>query len=190
LERGPAQVDLPAHGLHKDVDEVLLTAEQIQRRIAELGQEISLDYSSRSPILVGVLKGVIPFISDLMRQITVDVEIDLLAVHRPNGYGHPDMEITRDVQLDITGRHVIVVEDIVDMGQTLDKILEHLRLKNSASLEVCALLDKPSRRLVEVPVKYVGFEIPNRFVVGYGLDYEERLRNLPYIGTMKTEPEV
>jgi hypoxanthine phosphoribosyltransferase len=189
LERGPAQVDLPTHSLHKDVEEVLLTAEQIQRRIGELGQEISLDYSSRSPILIGVLKGVIPLLADLMRQITVDVEIDLLAVHRTNGYGHPDMEITRDVELDITRRHVIVVEDIVDRGQTLDKILEHLRLKNPASLEVCALLDKPSRRLVEVPVKYIGFEIPNRFVVGYGLDYEERLRNLPYIGTMKNEPE-
>jgi len=182
-------VDSTAHSLHEDVEEVLLTTEQIQRRIGELGQEISLDYSSRTPILIGVLKGVIPFLADLMRQITVDGEIDLLAVHRPNGYGHPDMEITRDVELDITGRHVIVVEDIVDMGRTLDKILEHLRLGNPASLEVCALLNKPSRRIVEVPVKYVGFDIPNRFVVGYGLDYQERLRNLPYIGTMKKEPE-
>ncbi len=189
MEQGQAQVNSTAHSLHEDVEEVLLTAEQIQRRIGELGQEISLDYSSRSPILIGVLKGAIPFLADLMRQITADGEIDLLSVHRPNGYGQPDMEITRDVELDITGRHVIIVEDIVDMGRTLNKILEHLRLRNPASLEVCALLNKPSRRVVEVPVKYVGFDIPNRFVVGYGLDYEERLRNLPYIGTMKNEPE-
>ena len=189
MERSPAGADSPAESGHEDVGEVLFTAEQIQRRVDELGREISLDYAGKSPILIGVLKGVVPFLADLMRRITFDTEIELMAVHRPNGYGHPEVEITRDVQLDISGRHVIVIEDIVDMGQTLKMILEHLRSKNPASLEVCTLLDKPSRRVVEVPVRYVGFQVPDRFVVGYGLDYKERFRNLPYIGTMKTKPE-
>lgn len=190
MERGPVQADLPVQSRHELVGEVLFTSEQIQQRVSELGQEISKDYAGKSPILVGVLKGVIPFLADLMRQITFDTEIDLMAVHRPHGYGHPDMEITSDVQLDISGRDVIVIEDIVDMGQTLNALLSHLRERNPASLEVCTLLDKPSRRIVDVPVRYVGFEVPNKFVVGYGLDFEEKLRNLPYIGIMKNEPEL
>ena len=189
MERSPADAESPIAGGHDNIGEVLFSAEQIQQRVDELGREITLDYRDRSPVLIGVLKGVVPFLADLMRRISVDVEMELLAVHRPHGYGHPDLKITRDVQLDIAGRHVIVVEDIVDMGRTLGTILKHLRSKKPASLEVCTLLDKPARRVVEVPVKYVGFLVPDRFVVGYGLDYRERFRNLPFIGTMKNEPE-
>ena len=190
MESSPAKAESPPESRHKDVGEILFTAEQIRARVDELGKQISLEYAGKRPVLVGVLKGVLPFLADLMRQITLDAEIGLMAVRRPHGYGHPDVKITRDVQLEIEGRHVIVVEDIVDMGQTLNKILEHLCGKKPASLEVCTLLDKPARRVVEVPVKYVGFQVPDKFVIGYGLDYRERFRNLPYIGTMKSEPEL
>ena len=189
MERSPAKEQAQEPSGHKDVGEVLFTAQQIQRRVEELGHELSQDYAGKTPVLIGVLKGVLPFLADLMRRLTLDTEIELLAVHRPHGYGHPELEITRDVRLDIAGRDVIVVEDIVDMGQTLQKILAHLREKGPASLEVCTLLDKPSRRVVEVPVKYIGFKVPDRFVIGYGLDFEERFRNLPFIGTMTVEPK-
>lgn len=189
MERSLAKEQTPVAIGHKDVGEILFTAQQIQQRIDELGLDISLDYAGKTPVLIGVLKGVLPFLADLMRKLTLDTEIDLLAVHRPHGYGHPDLEVIRDIQLEVAGRDVIVVEDIVDMGQTLQKILEHLRLKKPASMHVCSLLDKPSRRVVEVPVKYVGFQVPDKFVIGYGLDFEERYRNLPFIGVMKNEPK-
>ena len=153
MERRPANAALPIESGHDDVGEVLFSAEQIRQRVDELGREITLDYQGKSPVLIGVLKGVVPFLADLMRRINVDLEMELLAVHRPHGYGHPDLKITRDVQLNIADRHIIVVEDIVDMGQTLSAILKHLRSKRPSSMEVCALLDKPSRRVVGVAVK-------------------------------------
>ena len=165
--------------------ENLISKDEIDIRVAELGEKISQEYLDRQPILIGILKGVVPFISDLMRQMSINIEVDFMSVSRPKGYGHPDLVIEQDVKLDITGRHVIVVEDIVDMGITLDNIIEYLSLKNPATLEICALLDKTSRRQVHVPVKYVGFEIPDEFVVGYGLDLDEQYRNLSFIGILQ-----
>jgi len=167
------------------INRVLFTARQIEQRVAQLGKEISLDYKGRQPVLVGVLKGMLCFMSDLMRQISLPVEIEVMSLSRYNGYGEGSgVKVIKDLDADITGRDVILVEDIVDSGMTLNFLVNYLDSKKPASLEVCALLDKKARRIVEVPVKYVGFDVPDEFVIGYGLDYEEKFRNLPFIGTM------
>jgi hypoxanthine phosphoribosyltransferase len=167
--------------------EVLVTAEALQRRVAELGREITADYAGRPLLLVGVLKGAVFFLSDLMRFIEVPVEVDFMAVA---SYGSATdssgvVRILKDLDASIEGRDVVIVEDIVDSGLTLQYLLRNLGSRNPASLEVCALLTKPERRKVDLPTRYVGFEIPNRFVVGYGLDYAERYRNLPYVAVME-----
>jgi hypoxanthine phosphoribosyltransferase len=167
--------------------EVLVTAEALQRRVAELGRQITADYSGRPLLLVGVLKGAVFFLSDLMRFIEVPVEVDFMAVA---SYGSATdssgvVRILKDLDASIEGRDVVIVEDIVDSGLTLQYLLRNLGSRNPASLEVCALLTKPERRKVDLPTRYVGFEIPNRFVVGYGLDYAERYRNLPYVAVME-----
>lgn len=169
------------------VGEILVTAEDVQRRVCELGEEISRDYSGRSLLLIGVLKGAFFFLSDLMRFIDVPVEVDFMAVA---SYGSATdssgvVRILKDLDVAIEGRDVLIVEDIVDSGLTLQYLMRNLGSRNPRSLEVCALLTKPDRRRVDLPTRYVGFEIPNRFVVGYGLDFEERHRNLPYVAVFE-----
>jgi hypoxanthine phosphoribosyltransferase len=170
-----------------EVGEVLVSADALQRRVAELGEEISRDYAGRSLLLVGVLKGAVFFLSDLMRFIEVPVEVDFMAVA---SYGSATdssgvVRILKDLDAAIEGRDVLIVEDIVDSGLTLQYLMRNLGSRNPRSLEVCALLTKPERRKVDLPTRYVGFEIPNRFVVGYGLDHEERHRNLPFVAVLK-----
>jgi len=168
--------------------EILVSAEELQRRVRELGEEITRDYAGRSPLLVGVLKGAVFFLSDLMRFISVPVEADFMAVA---SYGSATdssgvVRILKDLDVAIEDRDVIIVEDIVDSGLTLQYLMRNLGSRNPRSLEVCALLCKPDRRKVDLPTRYVGFQIPNRFVVGYGLDYDERHRNLPYVAVFES----
>jgi hypoxanthine phosphoribosyltransferase len=171
---------------HPEVGEVLVDAERLQRRVRELGEAISRDYSGRPLLLIGVLKGALFFLSDLMRFIEIPVEVDFMAVA---SYGSATdssgvVRILKDLDIPIEGRDVLIVEDIVDSGLTLQYLLRNLGSRNPSTLEVCALLTKPSRRKVELPTKYVGFEIPDTFVIGYGLDYSERHRNLPYVAAL------
>ncbi len=166
-----------------ELGEVLVSAAELQRRVEELGEEISRDYAGRSLLLVGVLKGAVFFLSDLMRYIDVPVEVDFMAVA---SYGSATdssgvVRILKDLDAAIEGRDVLIVEDIVDSGLTLQYLMRNLGSRNPATLEVCALLTKPGRRKVDLPTRYVGFEIADRFVVGYGLDYAERYRNLPFV---------
>jgi hypoxanthine phosphoribosyltransferase len=168
------------------IGRVLVSTEELTRRVGELGAEISRDYAGRDVVLVGVLKGAVLFISDLMRQMDLTVEVDFMAVA---SYGSATkssgvVRILKDLDCPIQGRDVLIVEDIVDSGLTLRYLLRSLRGRNPRSLEVCALLVKPEARVVEVPVRYVGFEIPNEFVIGYGLDYQQRYRGLPYVATL------
>jgi hypoxanthine phosphoribosyltransferase len=172
--------------LEEAVGEVLIDAETLQARIRELGEEINADYSGREILLLGVLKGAVFFMADLMRTITVPCEIDFMAI---SSYGASTdssgvVRILKDLDINIEGRHVLVVEDIIDSGLTLSYLVRNLEAREPASLEICALLTKPDRREIDVPVRYTGFEIPNRFVIGYGLDFAERYRNLPYVGVL------
>lgn len=170
------------------VSEVLLTEAQIQQRVAELGAAISADYAGREPVLVGVLKGVLLFMADLMRQVTVPFMMDFIAIASyGDQVGPGQVRLLKDLDLNITGRHVLFVEDMVDTGLTLNYLLRLLREREPASLEVCTLFDKPRLRLVKLPLKYVGFELPDRFVVGYGLDYRQRYRNLPFVGVLSAD---
>jgi hypoxanthine phosphoribosyltransferase len=167
--------------------ETLVSAEELQRRVTELGEEISSDYAGRSLLLVGVLKGAVFFLSDLMRFIDIPVEVDFMAVA---SYGSATdssgvVRILKDLDVAIEGRDVLIVEDIVDSGLTLQYLMRNLGSRNPRTLEVCALLTKPERRKVELPSRYVGFEIPDRFVVGYGLDHAEQYRNLPFVAVLE-----
>jgi hypoxanthine phosphoribosyltransferase len=169
------------------VGEILVQRDELAHRVRELGEEISADYRGRDLFLVGVLKGAVFFLSDLMRHLEVSCEVDFMAVA---SYGSSTdssgvVRILKDLDASIEGREVLIVEDIVDSGLTLSYLLRTLRARNPGSLEVCALLTKPERRKVELPIKYVGFEIPNRFAVGYGLDHAERFRNLPYVAVLE-----
>jgi hypoxanthine phosphoribosyltransferase len=170
-----------------DIDKVLIPATRLSQRVQELGAQISKDYEGKEPILVGVLRGVLCFIADLMRQISVPTSVDLMAVSSYEGTAQGAARILKDLDLSIKGRDVILVEDIVDTGMTLNTLIDYLQTKKPASIKVAALLDKRVRRLVNVPVDYVGFEIPDEFVVGYGLDFNQRFRNLPFIATLKHE---
>jgi hypoxanthine phosphoribosyltransferase len=172
-----------------DIDSVLLTEEQIQKRIAELGAEITRDFEGKDPLFVGVLKGCFMFMADLMRCVDLKCSVDFMSV---SSYGNRSVtsgavEITKDLSQDIENRHVIVVEDILDSGLTLNYLVNYLRVRKPASITLVTLLDKPARRRVPIKVDYSGFEIPDAFVVGYGLDYAERYRNLPFIGILKPE---
>jgi hypoxanthine phosphoribosyltransferase len=176
--------------LHGDIGQVLITEEEIQAKVRELGALISADYRDRSVTLVSVLKGSLPFMADLMRAIDAPLQIDLMEV---SSYGGATTEtsglvrILKDLSSSIANREVLIVEDIIDTGLTLNYLLRYLRGKNPASLRICALLDKPARRLVEIPIDYRGFTIPDEFVVGYGLDFGEYYRNLPFIGVLRRE---
>jgi hypoxanthine phosphoribosyltransferase len=177
---------MSATELEAAVTEVLIDQDTLQRRIAELGEEISADYTGRDLLLVGVLKGAVFFMADLMRGLSIPCEIDFMAI---SSYGDSTdssgvVRILKDLDINIEGRDVLVVEDIIDSGLTLSYLMRNLEAREPASLEICALLTKPERREIDVPVRYVGFEIPNRFVIGYGLDFGERYRNLPYVGVL------
>jgi hypoxanthine phosphoribosyltransferase len=175
--------------LADDVETVLLGADQIARRIETLAGRITADYAERDPVLVSVLKGSIIFLGDLVRRLDFPLAIDLMEVSSYGGATESSglVRILKDLSRSIEGRDVLVVEDIIDTGLTLNYLLGYLRGKSPASIAVCALLDKPARRLVDIPIDYLGFQIPDRFVVGYGLDFDERYRNLPYIGVLRPE---
>lgn len=175
--------------MEKDIQKVLLTEEQIQNRIRELGEELTREYADKNPVIVGVLKGVVVFYADMIRQIRVPCQIDFMWLSSYSGTNSAGMTVRQDLTADITGRHVLILEDIFDTGNSLSYTVEHLKQKNPASLKICTLLDKPERRKTGVTLQadYVGFTIPNEFVVGYGLDYNERYRNLPFIGILKPE---
>ena len=170
-----------------DVEEILLSSEQVQARVAELGAQLAVDYAHRDPVLVSVLKGSIIFLADLVRAMPIPLSIDLMEV---SSYGAStessgQVRILKDLSTSIEGREVVVVEDIIDTGLTLNYLLRYLHDKGPASIKICCLLDKPARRLAEIEIDYRGFTIPDRFVIGYGLDYGERYRNLPYIGVLR-----
>lgn len=170
-----------------DVEEILLSGEQVQARVAELGALLAADYAGRDPVLVSVLKGSIIFLADLVRAMPIPLSIDLMEV---SSYGAStessgQVRILKDLSTSIAGRDVIVVEDIIDTGLTLNYLLRYLNDKGPSSIRICCLLDKPARRLAEIEIDYRGFTIPDRFVIGYGLDYGERYRNLPYIGVLR-----
>ena len=176
--------------MEKDVLEVLLSEEQIQNRIQELGEILSEEYAGKDPIIVGVLKGVVVFYADMIRRIKVPCQMDFMWISSYSGTNSTgNMEVKRDVSADIEGRHVLILEDIYDTGTSLDFTYKHLLAKNPASLKICTLLDKPERRNPGITLKpdYVGFTIPNAFVIGYGLDFNEHYRNLPYVGILKPE---
>lgn len=163
---------------------VLYSSAEIQGRVQELAEQISKDYAERRPILVGVLRGVFCFMADLIRQMTIPLEVEFMAISCYGGDDSSVVKITKDMDVNVVGRHVIMVEDIVDTGMTLNYMLNYLRTKGPASLAVCTLLDKRVRRIVDVPLAYIGFEVPDEFVVGYGLDYRDEYRNLPFIGVL------
>jgi hypoxanthine phosphoribosyltransferase len=169
------------------IGETLVSADDLQRRVGELGSELSRDYAGRDLVMIGVLKGAVPFVADLMRELSVPCEIDFMAV---SSYGSATdssgvVRILKDLEAPIEGRDVLVVEGIVDSGLTLHYLLKNLRARNPASLEVCALLTKPERRRIELPIRYIGFEIPDRFVIGYGLDHAQRYRNLRHVAALR-----
>lgn len=176
--------------LASGIREVLFSAEEIETRVVELGAEISRDYAGTNPVLVGVLRGVYIFMADLHRAITIGSEVDFLAVssYSAESRDRGMVQIIKDLDVTITNRHVIFVEDMIDTGLTLNFLLRTLRIQNPASLEVCTLFNKPKRRLIDIPIKYKGFDVPDRLIVGYGLDYREQYRNLPFVGLL--EPSV
>ncbi|GAV26231.1 hypoxanthine phosphoribosyltransferase [Carboxydothermus islandicus] len=175
--------------MHQDVAEILISEEEIRAKVKELGQQISRDYAGQDLLLVGILRGAMLFMSDLMREIDIPVNIDFMVV---SSYGSGtttsgEVRVLKDLDRGIEGRNVLLIEDIVDTGLTLNYLTKYLANRHPKSLKVCTLLNKPSRRRVEVKVDYNGFIIPDKFVVGYGLDYNEYYRNLPYIGVLKPE---
>ena len=176
--------------MEQDIQKILITEEQLRTRIAQLGQQLTQDYAGKTPVIVGVLKGVVVFYADMIRQIKVPCQIDFMWISSYQGTNSTGMmEVKRDVTADIKDRHVLILEDIYDTGNSLDFTYRHLMAKQPASLKICTLLDKPERRKPGITLKpdYVGFTVPNEFVVGYGLDYNELYRNLPYVGVLKPE---
>ncbi|MBQ4600800.1 MAG: hypoxanthine phosphoribosyltransferase [Oscillospiraceae bacterium] len=172
-----------------DIESILITREQLEARIRELGEELTRDYAGKDPVFVGVLKGVVVFYADMVRQIQTPCQFDFMWISSYKGTQSGGMEVRRDVSADLEGRHVVILEDIFDTGNSLNYTYHHLLKKKPASLKICTLLDKPERRNPEVTLQadYTGFVIPNAFVVGYGLDYNEHYRNLPFVGVLKPE---
>ena len=176
--------------MKNDIKEILLTEEQIQAKVKELAAQISEEYAGKDPVFIGVLKGVVIFFADMVRNIDIPCQIDFMSISSYSGTNTTGRtEIRKDVSVDIRGRHVVILEDIFDTGNSLTYTVNHLLNKEPASLKVCTFLDKPERRKPGVTLvpEYVGYTIPNEFVVGYGLDYNEHFRNLPYIGILKPE---
>lgn len=173
-----------------EIIKVLIPQDRLQERVSELGQEISQAYERKDLAVVAILKGSFIFAADLLRGLTVMPTIDFMAISSYGGEpGSGVVRITKDLEENIAGRHVILIEDIIDTGLTANYLLRVLRQRNPASLEICALLDKSARRIIDLPIAYRGFDIPDHFVVGYGMDYQQRYRNLPYIATLKRSPE-
>jgi hypoxanthine phosphoribosyltransferase len=177
-------------GYEKILDRIIISEDKLNKRVKELGAQVSQDYAGKKPLLISILRGGVMFLIDLTRNMTIPHHIEFMAVSSygvgvRKSKGQP--RITLDLNTDIKGRHVLLVEDIIDSGHTIDHVLRMLGTREPASLNVCVLLDKPSRREVEVPLAYIGFEIPNEYVFGYGLDLDELCRNLPFIGTVKKE---
>lgn len=176
--------------MEKDMAKILLTEEQIQNRISELGEMLTAEYADKNPVIVGVLKGVVVFYADMIRKIRVPCQIDFMWLSSYAGTSSTgNLMVRQDISADIRGRHVLILEDIFDTGTSLDFTVRHLLEKGPASLKICTFLDKPERRRPSITLQadYVGFTVPNEFVVGYGLDYNERYRNLPYVGVLKPE---
>ena len=176
--------------MHQDIASVLLTKEQIQTRIEELGKELTRDYADKNPIFIGVLKGVVVFYADMIRAFDAPCQLDFMWISSYAGtQSTGNMIVRQDVTTDLNGRHVVILEDILDTGRSLKFTCEHLLAKGAASVKICTLLDKPEGRLADsnIAADYVGFTIPNAFVVGFGLDYNEHYRNLPYVGILKPE---
>lgn len=176
--------------MEKDMAKILLTEEQIQNRISELGEMLTAEYADKNPVIVGVLKGVVVFYADMIRKIRVPCQIDFMWLSSYVGTSSTgNLMVRQDISADIRGRHVLILEDIFDTGTSLDFTVRHLLEKGPASLKICTFLDKPERRRpgITLQADYVGFTVPNEFVVGYGLDYNERYRNLPYVGVLKPE---
>ena len=173
----------------QDIERVLISEEELQKRIGELGQQLAKDYDGKDPIFVGVLKGVVNFFTDMVRATPIRCQYEFMAVSSYGGGTSTsgNVKLLKDVSCNIKGRHVVILEDILDSGLTLKFVTEHLRSMEPASLKICTLLDKPARRTVEVNADYIGFTIPNEFVVGFGLDYQEFYRNLPFVGVLKPE---
>ena len=174
--------------MEKDIERILISAEEIERHVAEIGRQITRDYRGKDPIFIGVLKGCFIFMADLMRHVNVDCSMDFMAVSSYKGTTSTGaVKINKDLSEDIGGRHLILVEDILDSGVTLNYLKNYLMVRKPASIAVATLMDKPARRKADIFADYSCFEIPDAFVVGYGLDYNERYRNLPYIGVLKPE---
>jgi hypoxanthine phosphoribosyltransferase len=175
--------------LENDLSEILISSEQIKNRVNELGKAISQDYSGKTPLMIGVLKGVLIFMADLLRAISIPLEVDFMAVtsYSPETRARGVVRLIKDLEIPISGRDVLFVEDVVDTGLTLNYLLHTLKSQHPASLEVCVLFNKSKHRLIDIPLKYKGFDLPDRFVVGYGLDYREHYRNLPFVALLKPE---
>ena len=175
--------------MHQDIATILVTTEQINDAVARLGRELTNEYRDKNPLVIGVLRGAAPFMIDLVRAMDCYLEIDFIDV---SSYGDATessgaVTVLKDIDSDVTGRHILLVEDIVDTGRTLEKLLELFAGRGAASVKVCSLLDKPERRIANVAADYVGLSVPNEFVVGYGLDFRQQYRNLPYIGVLRPE---
>jgi len=175
--------------MHNDIKEILLTSEQIETKAKELAHQLNEDYANKNPILLGLLKGSVPFMGDLMKRMDIPAQMEFMDVSSYHGgaASSGQVKILKDLDISVENRHVIIVEDIVDTGFTLNKVIELLKHRGAASVEVVSMLDKPEGRVVKMEAKYVGFVIPKAFVVGYGLDYDEYYRNLPYVGILKEE---
>lgn len=175
--------------LYDGISKILYSADQINTCVHDLGQAISRDYAGQNPLLVGVLKGVFPFMADLLRAITIPVEVDFMAIASYSAQSRDKgvVRIQKDLDETIKGRHLLFVEDVIDTGLTLNYLLTNLKARDPASIEVCTLFDKGQRRLINIPIRYKGFDLPEKFVVGYGLDHREHYRNLPFVGLLKPE---
>jgi hypoxanthine phosphoribosyltransferase len=185
----PDSISKQTASFNQDIQEILIPAEEIEKKISQIGGLISRDYLGLNPLLVGVLKGVLFFMADLLRSISIPVEIDFIAVANYSSESRDQgvVRLVKDLEIPIVDRHVLFIEDVIDTGLTLNYILQNLRARQPAGLDVCVLFNKPDHRLIDIPLKYKGFDLPDRFVVGYGLDYKERYRNLPYVGQLKPE---
>ena len=176
--------------MHDDIQTILVTEEQLQTKVAQLGARISQDYAGKDLLLVSILKGAVVFMADLMRAVSIPCSIDFMVV---SSYGGTNTETTglvkivKDLDADLTGKDVLIVEDVLDTGVTLSNLVPMLKMRNPSSVKICAILDKPARRKTDIAADYRGFEVPDAFVVGYGLDYNEKYRNLPYVGVLKPE---
>lgn len=173
--------------LHEDIERILITEEEIKKRVKELGREIAKDYKDKFPLFVCILKGAFMFFADLVKEVEIPISVDFMMISSYGGNtdSSGQVKILKDLNTPIKDRHVLIVEDIVDTGRTIDAVTRLLKTRKPKSIKICTLLNKEGRRIINVKVDYYGFKIPNTFVVGYGLDYEEKYRNLPYIGILK-----